>query len=377
MHAVSVGETLAAVPIIERLLERYPDEEILVTTMTPTGSDRVQAVFGQRVHHVYAPYDLPDSVKRFIRRVNPRLAIVMETELWPNIIHYTHQAGCPSIIANARLSERSARGYKKLSRLTQSMLSEVTLLAAQANPDAQRFLELGLKPEQLTVTGSIKFDLTISEQLRNASAKARKLWGEDRLVFIAASTHDGEDEPILSVFEQLKVVFPSLLLVIVPRHPERFDAVAQMIEKRGWNMLRHSLHGADAGASSMAELDVLLGDTMGQLLLLYGASDVAFVGGSLVETGGHNVLEPLAFGVPAIVGPHIFNFQVISDLLLQAGALRQVENQEQLVIQVQALLENKNQRESMGALGKEVVDQNRGALNRLIGGIEKVTAGIL
>ncbi|MBL4865422.1 MAG: lipid IV(A) 3-deoxy-D-manno-octulosonic acid transferase [Pseudomonadales bacterium] len=318
VHAVSVGETLAAVPVIERLLERYPDEDILVTTMTPTGSERVKAVFGERVYHVYAPYDLPGAVKRFVRRYNPRLLIVMETELWPNIIHYSHQAGCPSIIANARLSARSAAGYKKLSRLTQLMLAEISLLAAQAKPDAQRFLSLGLKPSQLTVTGSIKFDLAIDENLKIASLKTREQWGKGRLVFIAASTHVGEDEQILAVFDKLKASFPSLLLVIVPRHPERFDTVAQMIETHGFNMARRSLHDAEDNEKLMAGVDVLLGDTMGELLLLYGASDVAFVGGSLVSTGGHNVLEPLAYGVPAIVGPHMFNFQVISDLLLEA-----------------------------------------------------------
>ena len=377
VHAVSVGETLAAVPVIELLLERYPDEDILVTTMTPTGSERVLAAFGQRVTHVYAPYDLPGAVKRFVKRFSPRLLIVMETELWPNIMHYSHKAGCPSIVANARLSERSARGYRKFAPLTQSMLADISTLAVQAKPDAQRFLDLGLKPEQLIVTGSIKFDLNIDEHLKSASVKTRETWGSERNVLIAASTHLGEDEKILDCFQIVKEKIPNLLLVIVPRHPERFETVAELINKRGFIMARRSLHEESSQQHLAAKTDVLLGDTMGELLLLYGASDIAFVGGSFVPTGGHNVLEPLAFGVPAVVGPHMFNFQVIADLLLDEGAIIQVENEKQLAREVITLFQNQNQRIEMGDRGRKVVDQNRGALDRLMSEIEIIASGVL
>jgi 3-deoxy-D-manno-octulosonic-acid transferase len=362
VHAVSVGETLAAVPLIETLLQRWPDHRLVVTTTTPTGSERVQALFGERVFHVYAPWDLPGAVKRFLRRTRPRLLLLMETELWPNMLHASSAAGCRIVLANARLSERSARGYARFGALTRQMLQELDTVACQSAADGQRFLQLGLPAGALRVTGSIKFDLALDDDLRQRAAALRREYAADsRPVLVAASTHPGEDEQVLAAFATVRERFGDSLLVLVPRHPERFGEVHDLCLRGGWRVVRRS-----AGVAPPADTDIVLGDTMGELLLLLSAGSVAVIGGSLVERGGHNVLEAAAWGVPVVTGPHMFNFAEISELLTGAGAMVMVEDPAKLGACLVELLGDPQRRRQMGAAGQEVVAANRGARQRLL-----------
>jgi 3-deoxy-D-manno-octulosonic-acid transferase len=328
VHAVSVGETLAAVPLIKSLQQRYPALPITVTTTTPTGSERVRAAFGDSVQHVYGPYDLPWLVSRFLGAVQPRLCLIMETELWPNLLAGCQQAKVPVVLINARLSKRSARGYGKVAALTRGMLMQLSLIAAQERSDARRFARLGMASERLVVTGSIKTDVVVTEAQRELGAVLRAQLEagatRQRYVVIAASTHAGEDELVLDAFAQLRNSRPDAALILVPRHPERFDAVAQLVEQRGWVTARRSRRDANA------ETDVLVGDSMGELMGLYAAADVAFVGGSLVATGGHNLLEPAALGLPIVQGPHTFNFAALTRRFRRAGAVVEVANSDEL-----------------------------------------------
>lgn len=364
VHAVSLGETRAALPLIRALLERYPDLPLLVTTTTLTGSRQVREALGERVLHVYAPYDLPGAVRRFLRQTRPRLAVIMETELWPNLLRQCAVAGIPTMIANARLSERSARGYARIRRLTASMLRDVTLIAAQAEADADRFRALGAP--RVAVTGNLKYDLSLPDDLPERGWQLRReLLGEERRVWIAASTHAGEDEPILAALALLRPRWPELLLLLVPRHPERFDGVAALCRQQGCKLVRRSEQRACAPDTA-----VFLGDTMGELLLFYAAADLAFVGGSLVDTGGHNVLEPALLGLPVLFGPHMFNFTEASQRLLEAEAAWQVTDAAALATAVDRLLADPELRRTIGQRGRAVVERHRGALAALLDGVE-------
>lgn len=368
VHAVSVGESIAAAPMIRALQARYPELPITVTCMTPTGSERIQAMFGGSVQHCYLPYDLPWAAARFLDRVQPRLAVVMETELWPNHIHQCAKRGIPVALANARLSERSARGYARFRKLTAPMLAELSLIAVQTQAEAQRFLELGARPDCVEVTGSIKFDLKIDAELLQRAAELRRQWqAEQRPVWIAASTHAGEDEIILAAHRQLLSTSPNALLLLVPRHPERFDSVYELCIKQGLTTRRRS-----TGESVQAGDQVLLGDTMGELLFLYALADIAFVGGSLVANGGHNLLEPAALGKPVLSGPHLFNFLEIAAQLREAGALGEVENQTQLADKVAQLLSEPGEVQRMSQAALAVLKANQGALERLLEGLRRL-----
>lgn len=368
VHSVSVGETLAAVPLIKQLQQRYPEAQLVVTTMTPTGSDRVRASFGDSVYHVYAPYDLPDAVARFLKRVSPDLLVIMETELWPNLI-----AGCaarqiPVVLANARLSAKSAQGYGKIAGLTGAIMNELTVVAAQHRDDGERFRQLGLPQSSLDVTGNIKFDLELGEAVRVTARELKQQWAGDagRPVLLAASTHRGEDEQVLEAFRQIQQRHPELLLVLVPRHPERFNEVAQLCRSHGFSLVRRS-----EGARPENDQQILLGDTMGELLAFCGASDIVFVGGSLVPVGGHNLIEPAAWSAPVLSGPHLFNFSEASQLLLSAGGMAICEDSTVLAQRVNELLDHPERRLEMGRAAKGVAEQNRGALERLLAVIEK------
>jgi len=361
IHTVSVGEVQAAAPVIRALLERYPEYSLLVTTVTPTGSARVRALFGAEVAHVYAPYDLPGAVARFIDRVRPKLVLVMETEIWPNLFHACAANGIPLLLVNARLSEKSAAGYRRFRRLVAGTLSDVTRIAAQEVGDAARLEALGAAGDRITVTGNLKFEQSIPPSLLERSEVLRRDWGVDRTVWVAASTHEGEDALILDVFRQIRKQNRDCLLVLVPRHPERFDAVAELCRRRGYNTLRRS-----EGKPCSPDTDVFIGDSMGELLLFYAAADVAFVGGSLTHTGGHNMLEPAALGIPVVTGPHVFNFAEISRLLTEAGACRKVETTAELGSTVSAWLQDANERHRVGERGREVVEKNRGALKSVL-----------
>jgi 3-deoxy-D-manno-octulosonic-acid transferase len=357
VHAVSVGEVQAAEPLLRALLEQRPEYSILVTTVTPTGSDRVVEMFGNDVAHIYAPYDLPDAVARFLERVRPELAIVMETELWPNLFHACQRRQIPLLLVNARLSDRSSRGYRRIRGLVGQTLAAVTQIAAQSEQDAERFMALGADAGRVTVTGNLKFEQRIPPSLLERAEVLRREWGASRPVWIAASTHEGEEELVLDAFHQVCKAFPECLLVIVPRHPERFGDVAELCRQRGLGVRLRS-----DGQPCTLDTQVFIGNSMGELPLFYAASDVAFVGGSLVRHGGHNLLEPAALGIPVVTGPQVFNFTEISRLLIAAGACTQVENVAGLERTVRQWLGDANARHQVGEQGRIVVEKNRGAL---------------
>lgn len=368
VHAVSVGESIAAAPMVRALLERHPDLPITITCMTPTGSERIRALFGDRVQHCYLPYDLPWAASRFLDRVRPKLAVIMETELWPNHIHQCARRGIPVVLANARLSERSARGYARFGKLTAPMLAELSWIAVQTGAEAERFRALGARPECVGVTGSIKYDLHIDPALVQRAAELRAQWAAAaRPVWIAASTHAGEDEIMLAAHKSLLVQRPDALLILVPRHPERFGPVFELCRREGLATVRRS-----TGAPVTAADAVLVGDTMGELLFLYALADIAFVGGSLVPNGGHNLLEPAALGKPVLSGPHLFNFLEIAAQLRDAGALAEVADADELAAQIGGLWAAPDRAAAMRDAGLGVLKANQGALERLLDGIARL-----
>jgi len=376
IHSVSVGETLAAGPVIEALAARHSDWQWLVTTTTPTGSERVQSalrpLLGGRLLHYYLPYDLPECLNPFLDALRPRALVIIETELWPNLLAACARRAIPTLLANARLSEKSARGYARLPRLSGAMLANLTRVVAQYPADAERFVALGLPAERVVACGNIKFDLHIDRGLASEAQALEHQWqgaaGRPRPIWLAASTHAGEEELVLDALAELKRAHPQLadlLLVLVPRHPERFDSVARLCRERGLKVLRRS----DGGQPQLSH-QVLLGDSMGELLRFYGACDVAFVGGSLVPVGGHNMIEPAAWGVPVVCGPHLHNFATVAQLLREAGGPSIVEDAPQLAAQLAQWLGDESARRSAGARAREVAAANSGALQRLLQEIE-------
>jgi 3-deoxy-D-manno-octulosonic-acid transferase len=366
VHAVSVGEVQAALPLVRALRERYPARPLLVTTSTPTGAARVQALFDDKVYHQYLPYDLPGAVARFLDRTRPRIALIMETEVWPNLFRACRRRAIPLLMVNARLSERSAAGYRKLARLTRQTLENVTAVAAHATQDAERLKSLGAPAERVTVTGNIKFDVRMPPSLLEQAAALRRQCGTDRPVWIAASTHEGEDEQVLDAFKVVRSHLPEALLILVPRHPERFTRVTALCKRAGYRTVARS-----QDVPCDAQTDVFVGDTMGELPLFYAAADVAFVGGSLVPSGGHNPLEPAAVGVATLFGPNMFNFEEISHLMLKAGAARRVDDAGQLAAAVIDWLRDAPKRNAAGDQGRAVVEANRGALEAVLGMVDR------
>lgn len=360
IHAVSLGETNAAVPFIKAIKTKHPDLPILVTNMTPTGSARVKAVFGNTVNQAYIPYDVPDAVSRFLDRVNPIVCVIMETELWPNLIAECSTRNIPLMIANARLSEKSAKGYARIGSLTKTMLTSISKIAAQSTNDAERFIALGAPSETVVVTGNLKFDIEIPGDLMTKATALRTQLG-NRPVWIAASTHPNEEEIILTAHKTVCDKINNALLILVPRHPERFDAIATMIKQQGFHLARRSQNEVCAPDTS-----VYFADTVGEMMLLYAASDIAFVGGSFVPVGGHNMLEPAVLSKPILTGPQLFNFTEISKLLLNAHGMQIVENVEQLASQVIELMENHELCQKMGKQAYHVVETNRGALEKQV-----------
>lgn len=365
LHSVSVGETLAAIPLVRALRHRYPSLPITVTTMTPTGSERVRSAFGNDVYHVYLPYDLPCALKRFFNQVNPKLVIIMETELWPNLITELHRREIPLVIANARLSERSATGYRKIGFFMRSILRRITLIAAQTQEDGERFVDLGLPRSHLAITGSLKFDISVTPELAARAVTLRRQWASRRPVWIATSTHEGEEAIILAAHRELLVRFPDLLLILVPRHPERFPTTQALTDNLGFTYNLRS-----SGEVPSLETQVVIGDTMGELMLLYGIADLAFVGGSLIERGGHNPLEPAAHALPVLMGPYTFNFKDICQKLTEAGGLITVSDATSIVKEVTSLLADEDYRLYYGRHAVEVLHQNQGALQRLLSLLE-------
>lgn len=370
IHAVSVGEVNAAVPLIEALMRSHAQLPFVITTITPTGSERVQKLFGDRVFHVYLPYDLPASVARFLERVKPRLGVIMETEIWPNLFHECARRQIPLVVANARLSQKSLRGYGPVRPLARLAIRSARHVAAQSEADAQRLLELGADPERLSVLGNIKFDMAVPDELATIGRELRAQWGPHRPVWIAASTHEGEELAVLKAHAAVLRRFPDALLLIAPRHPERFRPVALACRNLGFATCTRS---EDVWADSNCQCFVI--DTLGELLRYYAASDVAFVGGSLVPIGGHNVLEPAALSVPVVVGPDTFNFEAITASLVQQSGAAQIADADALGATIVRYLADEAGRKRMGAQARLVFERERGAVARNMAVIEQVLAG--
>ena len=359
VHAVSMGETLAAVPLIKALLARYPDYRIVLTSTTPTGAAQAAKHFGEQVMAIYTPYDLPSCVNRFLNRVHPTLGIILETELWPNLLAACSRHKLTLMLANARLSEHSCRGYRRIPALVREMINSFAVIAAQAQSDGQRFLSLGLEPHRLRMTGNIKFDIQLAPDLTMRGQALRAEWGMARPVWVAASTHEGEETLLLTALQTVRRQFPDLLFILIPRHPERFAKVGQECIQAGYRVVFRS-----QGEPVTAETEILLGDTMGEVMLFYAAADLAFVGGSFVAVGGHNLIEPAILGVAVLTGPHLHNFVDISQLLLHAGGARVVADADSLSAAVNDLLRNPDARTQMGQLGRQAVMANTGALSK-------------
>ncbi len=358
IHAVSVGEARAAAPLVQRLIQKQPNLKILVTTTTPTGSAMVRLMLADKVSHCYFPYDLNWAMKRFVGIVNAKTVLIMETEIWPNMIRAVSAQGAKLVYTNVRLSERSYTGYARFYDFVKQTLEQVDLFAVQGKLDRKHLELLGVDNDKIIETGSIKFDVQMAPSLRESAEVLRRQLGQDRLIWIAGSTREGEESKILAAYKELKRNFPSLLLVLVPRHPERFDYMARKIQRRDLVCVRRT----DNVAELNQEVDVYLGDTMGELSLMYACSDVAFVGGSLVPLGGQNILEPCALGVPVVFGPHMFNFPDISRWTIKEGAGIMVQDADELVSQVSELLSNPSLRDEMGNKGMSFIEAHRGAL---------------
>jgi 3-deoxy-D-manno-octulosonic-acid transferase len=365
VHAVSVGEVVAAVPLIRALLSRYPDRPLLVTTVTPTGAARVAAIFGDEVHHAYIPFEMPQAVDNFFVSVKPELALVVETEIWPNLYRGCGIRDIPLVLVSARISPKSVKSYRRLLPLFRETLSHGIIIAAQSEADAERFLSLGASQERTRVTGNIKFDIELPADLAARGQRIRRELFPDRPVWIAASTHEGEEAVVLEAQKLLLERLPGLLLILVPRHPQRFAAVRDLIDKHEMSVVART-----DGRHAEASTTVFLGDTMGELTLFYAASDVAFVGGSLVPIGGHNLLEPAALGLPLASGPHVFNAQEIANMFIETGACALADDAEQLAGAVGELLSARDKAKERGELGRQILEQNRGALQRLLAMIE-------
>lgn len=362
VHAVSVGELIAALPLIEAIRRERPALALLVTTATPAASRLLAQRLGDAVLHVYAPWDLPWIVRRFLDHFRPAAAIVMETELWPNQVEACAERGIPLLVANARLSAWSAQRYADFGALTRPMVQALTRVAAQTDADASRFCALGAAAQSVVVTGSMKWDAEPSAPARARAAALRARWSEDgaRAVWIVASTHPGEDEAVLAGLEALRREHPRLLLVLVPRHVERAPAVAERARAAGYATV---MGGSQTPTDEAA---VLVINSVGELSLLYGAADIAFVGGSLVRRGGHNFAEAAAWGIPLLSGPSVYNFGDMSARLAAAGALKVVADGAALLRVAGELLADAPRRERAGVAARAVVEANRGALARLL-----------
>jgi 3-deoxy-D-manno-octulosonic-acid transferase len=365
IHAVSVGEVRAAAALVRALQARYPGKPLVVTTMTPTGSQQVRDLFGDSVVHSYVPYDLASAVKRFFDWARPELVIIIETELWPNLFRECGLRNIPLVLASARVSSASVSRYRRLVRLFRETLSHGIVIAAQTQADASRFRSLGANPARIHVTGNIKFDFDLDSNIPAKGWAFRADQAPSRPVWITASTHGDEEQLLLAAHQKVLGAYPDALLLMVPRHPERFQLVASLIEKSGLSCVTRS-----SGERCLPGTPVFLGDSMGELTLFYAAADVAFVGGSLVPVGGHNLLEPAALGIPVLIGPHNFNAVDIAELLIDDGSAQVVQTPDEIAERVIELFGDKAERERRGGAGRQVLEDNRGALRRLLELIE-------
>lgn len=361
IHAASVGEVQASAAFVKALQHALPNTPIILTTFTPTGSEQVLRSFGEGVFHMYVPLDYGWMIQRFLTRLKPALLVLMERELWPNMLATTHKNNIPIMLANARLSEKSLQGYLKYPRIVQPMLQALDRVAAHNAVDAERYVRLGVADDKVAVVGSIKFDVNVPEGLAQQGQALRQQWGEQRLVLALASSHEDEDERLLDLYPQLLQEFPQLLLLLIPRHPERFDAVVNAAYKRQLKVVRRSQ------AQATNDTQVYVADTMGEMLKVLAAADLVLMGGSLIERGGHNPIEPAALGKAVVIGPHYFNFAEIVEGFVAVDALKVVSVQaDELKQQLLSLLADDKQRHKMGQAALQLVADNRGAVAKLV-----------
>ena len=369
VHAVSVGEVQAAVPLVKALIERFPDQKLVITTVTPTGAARVAALFGNKVEHCYIPFEFPNAIRSFFNSIRPRAAMIMETEIWPNLYRGCGVRSIPLILVSARISPKSVPGYRRLLPLIKDTLSHGIIIAAQSQADADRFINLGANPSRTWVTGNIKFDVALDPDVSHQGSLLRDALFAERPVWVAASTHDGEEQQVLEAHRTLLERYPNLLLVLIPRHPERFSGVRELIKSRAFNVVART---DEQPLNSSTE--VFLVDTMGEVPLFFAASDIAFVGGSLVPIGGHNLLEPAALGVPIVTGPHLFNALEISEEFIALGACQVVTNPHEFAQAISHLIDSPDDARRMGNKGLSLLEQNRGSLQRLLVLLEPLLA---
>ena len=357
IHAVSVGETRAAEPLIKALQARHPGQRILLSHGTPTGRQTGADLYGDTVERCYLPYDFGWASRRFLRRFRPVVGVFMETEIWPNLIRTGAESAIPVYLVNARMSEKSARGYRRIGALTRGALQRLSGIGAQTARDAQLLTELGATG--VRVTGNIKFDRPAPAQMLALGNALRVSFGMQRPVFLAASTRDGEEAMILEVLDGVDI--PNLLMVIVPRHPQRFQEVATLAKQRGFKVQRRS-----ENRPIDADTRVVIGDSMGEMFAYYAACDIAFVGGSLLPLGGQNLLEACAVGRPVIIGPHTFNFDEATRGAVDAGAAVRVADTGELVATVSRLLKDPDRRREMSEAGKRFTDAHGGATEKTL-----------
>ena len=370
IHAVSVGEVNAAIPLVNNLLVRFPNTVITITTMTPTGSECVLKILGDSVQHCYLPYDYPCAVKRFLNAVRPRLAMVMETEIWPNLIDECHHRHIPIIYTNVRLSGRSHRSYLRFRALFSPTLKKVTQFVVQARADAERLIDIGADENTVQVTGSIKFEMELPASVSEMAQSVRRDLGWKRPIWVAGSTHEGEESQVIEAYLNARKEIKHLLLVLVPRHPERFSSVFKLAVRYQCKTVLRS----QSNTQIPADTEIYIADTMGELPLFIATADIAFIGGSLVPTGGHNLLESCAAGVAVLFGPYIFNFQEISNLVLSKGAGVQVMNSNELCEVVVKLLNDPVLRSQYGLKGRELIAENKGALEEIVAIVDRCMA---
>ena len=365
-HAVSVGEAEALFPLLKQIKLKHPDTKLLITTTTPTGSARVKAVMQDTVSHVYLPYDVPDAICRFMRCFKPRMAVMMETEIWPNIFNYCGDHHIPLYIINARLSEKSSKGYQKISRLIHPALANIKCIATQTKDDASRFISIGADSEKVETLGNIKFDVEITTSTITEGLTIKADLFMDRFVWLIASTHKDEEKIFLDIYKVLKEKIPELLLILVPRHPERFPVVKKLIEKEHLSVATRTLQ-----ETVNTKTDVYLVDTMGELKAMYAAADVAFIGGSMVANGGHNILEASAVGVPVMFGPFMDNFKEIARVVLIESAAIQCQSKSDIISSMKLLYEQPDYRKELARKGKAFVQKNQGAIDRICAMLEQ------
>ena len=361
IHAVSYGEVKAASSLVYRLIKRYPKKQILLTTYTPTGSALIQELFGDTVRHVYLPYDLNGAVARFFKWANPEISIIIETELWPNIFHYCGKLNVPLVLASACVSNKSIKLYRMLLGLFQEAVSHGIVVAAQTEEEAKKFIFMGASESRTFVTGNIKFDYTTPDGLVEKAKKFKEEFALNKQIWVAGSTHKGEEKIILDAHKRIIKAYPDTLLIIAPRRPERFQSVQNLIDKRGFLSVSRNKN-----IQISETTQVILADTMGELPMYYSASSVSFVGGSLLKTGGHNLLEPASLGTPIITGPVLFGVEEIANMLQANDALKIIHNAEELSTIVCQLLADSGHREKMIKAARKVVDKNRGSIQKLL-----------